>query len=175
MSSKININKIIVDHIHTLRDYSKVVEYRKNPGKMKKRELYSKSDFFIFFILPIIISIFLLYFEFLPNDNTLIGLVTSLSIFSALLFNLLLIIYDIMQKTTNNKVKKELLREMYSNISFCILIAICTTIFAILGLIIKENIIFLVLSFLVYYLFTLFILTILMVLKRTHALLSREI
>jgi len=47
MSSKININKIIVDHIHTLRDYSKVVEYRKNAGKMKGQMQHSAIGFLL--------------------------------------------------------------------------------------------------------------------------------
>lgn len=174
MSSKINIISIIVDHVNTLRNFDKYLKYQKNPEKMHKYQVYSKIDLFVFFGLPLIISASLGYINIILNDNTLGVIITSLTIFSALLFNLLLIIYDVTQKPTTNQVKKVFLEELYSNISFCILVAIITTIFAVTAIILKIPIVYTIASLIIYYFFTIFMLTLLMILKRAQSLLTQE-
>lgn len=175
MIEKINISKIVIDHISTFKDYS--------TGK------YNFADFFLFFLFPFLIAGILTYFNVVLSENIVNVLVTSLSIFAALLFNLLLLIYDIIQKPddTNNirKLKKNFLKEIYSNISFCILIAIITVILLLISFLNfdnqqiefiyqQSNIFSCIITFFIYYFVMLFIFTLLMILKRVHVLLSKE-
>lgn len=175
MSSKINIFDIIEAHISTLKNYNKVLEYNKDPDNKNRFYVYNKWDFVIFFVLPLILGIFFVYFDLLPIKEILTVLVTSLSVFTALLFNLLLLAFDIMRKPTTNPTRKIFLEEIYANVSFCILIAITTISMSVLSIIFLGNcIIYHILSFFVYYFSILFILTLLMVLKRIYALISTE-
>jgi len=165
MFRKINVLNIVRDHISTLRDY-----------KTKK---VSISDLFLFSLSPALISVLFLVFSGVMDETMVTLLTTSLSIFAALLFNLLLIIYDAVRKEESlnsaNNLRKPYLKEVFNNISFCIL----TSVLAIVLLLIysQVSIFFLqyLLTFFSYYLVALFILTLFMVLKRTHILLSKEI
>ena len=166
MFDKINIIKIVKDHISTLKDY--------------RTDKYKIGDFFLFFGIPFLIVVILVFFNILLTSKLISLLITSLSIFAALLFNLLLLIYDVVQKAKNGsknaRIKIRFLKEVYSNISFCILIAVLSV--AILILIsIFNNITTLIYFFnwIAYYLIILFLLTLLMILKRIHVLLYREV
>jgi hypothetical protein len=92
MIEKINVFRIFKDHITTLKKYDN--------AKISKR------DITLFFVLPILISIILVYMRILLNDNGINILITSFSIFMALLFNLLLLIYDIVCKEIKWKILK---------------------------------------------------------------------
>ena len=116
MSNKINIINIVRDHISTLKDFDK--------------DAYSISDLSIFFILPLIVSSIILFFNIILSNELVNVLVMSLSVFAGLLFNLLLLVYDIMRKSGSGDrpLKGALLKELYSNISFGILISVITII-----------------------------------------------
>jgi hypothetical protein len=180
MIEKINISRIIKDHINTLKDY--------------EAGTYYAWDFIIFFFTPLVVSIILISYHVIIDKDMANALVTSLSIFAALLFNLLLLIYDITRKDLkreeagNNKVKTDLLKQIFCNISFSILVsvfAISLLLLVFLNISINTSIIgrsiavtntqvnsFL--SIFIYYLTTSFILTLFMVLKRVHVLLKGE-
>lgn len=163
MLSKINIWRIITDHLATLKDADKG-----RPGF---------SDFFLFLLLPCGGAVVIVFvFHKLLSDNLINILITSLSIFVGLLLNLLVIIFDIINKITERKteeLKKMFLREIYSNISFSILNSLITIGFLVVALIdqpeIKMAANVLADTFLI-----LFGLTLLMILKRVHVLLSNE-
>ena len=165
MFDKVNVSKIIRDHISTLKDY--------------RTNKYKIGDFILFFVTPLFFAVIFPYFNILLTHNLISILITSLSIFAALLFNLLLLIYDIVQKSKNeNRLKIKFLKEIYSNISFCILIAIWAVVFLILISISDSRcstLIFLSFNFIAYYLMVLFLLTLFMVLKRIHVLLYKEV
>ena len=105
---------------------------------------------------------------------------TSLSIFAALLFNLLLLIYDVTGRSAGsiggtNRLRQDVLSEVFSNISFAILVAMVAIISVLILLMVDgsppaER----ALSAITYYLVTLFLLTLLMLLKRVHTLLQHE-
>jgi hypothetical protein len=167
--SKINISQILKDHFKTLRN--------------QETNRISGGDIFTFIALPIIVSLIILYvIGFILDKDASSILITSLSVFSALLFNLLLLIYDIVKReervsnTKDSPLTAKLLREIYSNISFSILISvICVSVLLITLLNIKAIWFNQIISFFVYYLVIQFLLTIFMVLKRVHVLLSQEI
>ena len=164
MFDKINVAKIVRDHVATLKSF--------------ETDKYRSSDFILFFFFPLLLSGILVYFKFILGKDFINILATSLSIFAALLLNLLLLIYDILRKSDktdiNYKLKATFLKEIYANISFCILISILTIVFLIIAsLDIKE--LESILAFVIYSLVFVFVLTLFMVLKRVHILLSKEV
>jgi hypothetical protein len=182
MFEKINVCSIIKDHLVTLKNY--------NDSELNETSNPSIEDIFIFFISPLIIAAIIVYFHFVLTKDIISILVPSLSIFAALLFNLLLLIYDITRNKNNNdeeseitKLKQSFLKQIYSNISYSILVAVIAVAFSVityfyLTCIGKENTpssyIILPMSFGVYFLGIQFILTLLMILKRIHVLLAKE-
>jgi hypothetical protein len=168
MFSKINIVKILKDHFKTLKNT--------NTNKI------SLSDYFMFFILPLIFALIYYYFDITMSDDLIKSLLTIFSVFVGLLFNLLILIYDIVNKNnhknknephTNMPIRKKFLQEIFSNISFTIFMSI---VIVILLLVTFTNNCFIksASSLLSVYLMFLFILTLLMILKRIHVLLSKE-
>ncbi len=165
MFSKINVSSIVKDHISTLKDY-----------KTKK---YLILDFILFFGVPLIIAVLVFIYLGKISDTAVIVLTTSLSIFAALLFNLLLLVYDSIRKeekqSTTDKPRALLLRQLFNNISFGILVSVLAiTLLIIYAQNLSFCILWQIISFLSYYLITLFILTLLMILKRAHILISGE-
>ncbi|ACK67046.1 conserved hypothetical protein [Rippkaea orientalis PCC 8801] len=180
MFTKISVIDIIKDHISTLKK-----------GRTNK---ISYSDIILFFLLPAVISSIIVYLGIPLNDGLVNALITSFAIFSALLFNLLLLVYDISEKNSeettssdpveNNRIdtRRKLLREIYVNVSFSILVSIVTVVI-LLTYFLKPNKcqfwMFDICSiqwlrvFIVYYLAIQFILTLFMILKRIYKLLSK--
>lgn len=164
MFSKINIIGIIRDHVSTLKDYK--------TGK------YSIEDFFLFFFVPLLISGLVLWLSGIMNKTTVVAITTSISIFAALLFNLLLLVYDAVRKEENlqnpNSEKIRFLKQVFTNISFCIVVSVFSIItLLIFSQISSSCITQYILSFVSYYFVSLFILTLMMILKRTHILLKK--
>lgn len=178
MFEKINPSRIIIAHLGTLR----------HAGKKQ----ISKSDVFLFFGLTLAMALTLFYFGFQLSAAAVGVLVTALSVFAGLLLNVLLLIYDIMSKSptaheraNNSKTQKEeqmdslkatILLETYHNISFAIFLAVATLSFLVFTVFIPErwDSIKEFASILVFWLVLVFLTTLLMILKRVHGLLSKE-
>jgi len=171
MLSKIDIFKILKDHFDTLRDF--------NTGDI------SKKDCATFFIVPLFISSIFEYLGYFISENLAIALITAFSIIIGLLLNLLIIIFDIVNKTDrrnggedktprkDDALKLKFLKEIYSNISFTIFISIFNVIILLFTFTnIKE--LKSISDFLSVYIMSCFIFTLLMILKRIHILLSKE-
>lgn len=176
MLDKVNISLIIKKHFSTFQD--------------EKTGEKDYVDHLIFIYIPIIISIVLAYFFHDLEKFTTI-LITSLSIFTGLLFNLLLLTYDLIKRNENEKsikngediktkkdnditIKGRLLKQIFSNISYSILISIFAILFLLLSFAWNNCYYNITLSSIIYFLVINFFLTLLMVLKRTHNLLSSE-
>ena len=186
MFTKISIVDIVTDHISTLRD-----------GRTGKIYI---PDIILFFILPAIVSGVMAYLGISLSDNLVNALITSFSIFSALLFNLLLLVYDISGKKSEqikgsdqSKItdpleikrigqKNKLLREIYVNVSFSILVSIICVVILLTYFLKPTTCEFWVINlcllkplftFVVYFLAVQFILTLFMVLKRIYKLLAK--
>ena len=181
MFDKISIANIIKDHISTLRN--------------NKTRKISYLDITLFFLLPFFISGFIVYLGISLNDALVNALITSLSIFSALLFNLLLLVYDVSEKksylpeTTDpvenkRRIKtRELLREIYINISFSILVSIISVSTLLIYFLKVSSCVFLsinicsfqwLLALVIYYLIIQFALNLFMILKRIYILLAKS-
>ena len=169
MLDKVNVIKIVSDHFKTFRNY--------------RTKRYRPSDFILFLGGPIgVASVLLFYFGDLPQN--LIGVVvTSLSVFTALLLNLLMAAYTVarnsmpLQSEQKKQIRKQLLHEVFSNISFAVLVAVLTAVLVLcFGMIDKEAFSLLIsaLNFLIYFLGSLFLLTLFMLLNRIYSLLQNE-
>ncbi len=167
MSSKFSVYKIVYDHVNTLYNYD-----------TKKRD---KLAIFIDLILPLLIAILLIFFRIIIMEREFTVILTAFSVFAALLLNLMILIYSIVNKEKEKDEGKQdvekikLLKETYENIQFTVLISIIIIVFILLMLFLPFYIYLeLILSFVVYYLIFTFIFTLFMVLKRTHSIMSNE-
>jgi|GEM_PF-923141 hypothetical protein len=171
MFSKINISCVLIDHLDTLRDF-----------RTKK---ISASDILLFAGIPAVVAAALLYFHVYLTDGAVTTLLACFSILTGLLFSILLLILDLVQKEpekkdehaadkANRKNKSQLLRETFSNISYCVLLAILLAIISVGGIICIQWV-RIVISAIIFFGSANFVLTMLMVLKRIHVLLANEV
>ena len=168
MIGKIDVRQIVSDHFSTLTN--------------ENTKRTSFADCVLFFALPTAVAAGLISFHLIFGRTIGGVLITALSIFAGLLFNLLLLIFDIgnkprAQQEKLSPIKIRFLREIYSNISYSILIALLTIVvllihFGFLVLGIRPSMY--LTAFLVYAMTGNFVLTLLMVLKRVHKLLAEE-
>jgi hypothetical protein len=133
---------------------------------MNKRD---NGDIALFFIFPILLSAVLIWQEVRINADAAEILVTIVSIFAGLLFNLLVLLYDAMRKTHDEYdgtilTKIKFLREISINVSYEILVAIVTVGITLLCLL-ENKPIQAIMSFLTFYFFQHFTLTLLMILN----------
>lgn len=157
---KVNIILIIQNHLATLKN-----------DNSKKPEA---SDYFTFLFIPIVVSAILIYFKVLLSSEAINILITTLSILVGLLFNVIVLIFDIIKRDASNKTKNLVLKELFSNISFTILISILTITFTLFTFF-ENSLAKVIFTGIVYFLLSLFMLTVLMILKRMHKLFSNEI
>lgn len=173
MLERINIIKIIKDHLGTLR------------GLNQTSKRVHWKDLFLFFILPFVIA-FLLVWKGYSFEEELGNLIAAISIFGGFLFNLLAIIYSQMESikkdatTENDKVKKIFINEIHINISFCIVLSILIVITLLLTKIDIPQFEYLyILEKLIiglnYFLMMLFLLTLTMILNRVYILLKKGV
>lgn len=164
--TKINIGQIFVAHIDTLRDDS--------------TNKYSFADFFTLYIVPAALGTILAFLVLLPLSlNT--SLITFLSIFAALLFNLLVLVLDAVrkekEKTASNERLLVLLKQTYANIAYGVVIALL----GVIGMLVPYGFDKLeerpdahfALSIAIYFLTIHFLFVLAMVLKRMDAILKR--
>ncbi len=117
MSQKINIIEIVKGHIGTLRD-----------SNSKKLNF---ADTFTFFILPCVIAAFGIIVKFELTKALISLLINFGAIFTALLLSVLVLVYDQENKVHSENrdsdlysLKIQLLRELYYNICFAIIASI---------------------------------------------------
>lgn len=184
MSSKLNIIEILAGHCRTL-------------SGVNRRPLL--SDKLCFFGAPTLIAAIGICFRLSLNESQISLLVNFGAIFTALLLSVLVLVYDQENKSRSIKsslensgkavppgydVRIELLRELYLNLSYSILIALLLIAICFLGSLIGDIQIYkplkLTLSTVSFtpialFLVTNLMLTIVMVVKRLHILLTTEI
>lgn len=166
--SKINVNEIFISHLKTLKNY--------------RQTSYSVADIFIFFVFPIFTSAVVVFLNFRLTKDFAGILINFFAILAGLLFNLLVLVYEVISKAVKqgnsyqeNVLSLDRLEEISANISFEIVLSIFSLILLTISVAFLEGIPNIVLSFVVFYLVSLFILTLFMILKRVHKLLAEEI
>jgi hypothetical protein len=170
--NKINVVRIILSHLETLRDHS--------TGRR------SWPDIIFFFGVPLIVCGVALYFKWSLYVDALNALLAAFSIFAGLLLNLLILIYtfasDRNHPTGLARVRKEVVRQLHDNIAFSVLIAMTIAVVALVGVAqlkvrdpsnpVHTGPLF---TFFLIYLTGNFVLTMLMILKRIYILLNQEL
>lgn len=166
--SKIDISGIFVNHLDTLKNYGS--------------SSYSVADILVFFILPGIFSIAIVYGGLRLNPSLISILINVFAIFASLLFGLLILIYSVAPKTVKdsntlaeNTLALNRLEAIAFNVSFEVLLSILTVLLLLISVAFDKGVPNIVSSLAVIYLVALFTLTLFMILKRVHKLLDEEI
>ena len=170
---KIDIRRIVVAQVHTLRDNS--------------TQTYSGPDLALFFGLPVALGVAGGYYGWKFNGDVLNALLAAFSIFAGLLLNLLILVYTFSSQTEHpaalTKIRMALIKELHDNIAYSILVSIVIVVVAMVsvaylkmherppepaftGKWVTGVIIFLTMNF---------ILTLLMILKRIYVMLNQTI
>jgi hypothetical protein len=145
MFTLINVSHIVTSHYSSLKEDSK-----------------QKFIVLLFFIIPLLITLLLIHFEKLLIESSVDSLITAFAIFTALLLNVIFIIYDIMkkeemfiksreskqeqadltskemEKKSNDKRKRSLIVHLCDNSLYSLLISIVILIILIIGSIIQA-------------------------------------
>ena len=187
MSSKINNLNVLSGHLSTLRNLK--------TGKI------SKTDITTFYIIPLLIAICLAYNSVGLSKEIVTILVTAGALFTGLLLNLLILVYD--QKGKLPKVNSDddnwneiqtrhtVLNELYYNISYSTLLSLLLVPFSVIYLMVKDlnipitidalslpnitiNVSMFVISPILVLIGINLVLTIMMVIKRIYILLTTE-
>jgi len=180
---KINIIDIVGEHFKTLNDFEVCDDIALND---KRKIKISREDFLIFIVFPILISLVLVVF--MPKlDIQVHSLSVSIfAIFSALLLNVQIALFSIyhrnwrrsndanLQKMQIRKMdeRRDLLKELNTNISYSIILSCFAVTYFFILYIFKLN--SHIWNFFCYLIFFHFFLTLLMVIKRAHALFNQE-
>ena len=158
---KFDITEVVIDHLNTLRDYRN--------GKI------SALDIAVTFFAPLIVSIWAVPFFGMSYHNQEGNIIIALSVFAALLFNLMILILD--KNKNTSELEQSQLNEIYYNISYCILVALFDIALLLLLSIINTSSIEIVLCtirFLSFFLLLNFFLTMLLILKRMHKVIKNK-
>lgn len=180
MSTKVNVNKIITQHFDTFRNES------------DKRSLL---DWLLMVVIPMIFSLGVVFAGLSISTDFYSNIVTAGSIFTGLLLNLLVLVYDQKTKLLDLNIKgdepgyvkfalrKRIINEVHYNISYCIVICLLSIVISVIAssLIVNNaidlmvygiNIAPWIIDFPLVFLGVHIILTVLMILKRVHQLIS---
>ncbi|TWR30343.1 hypothetical protein FPZ43_05220 [Mucilaginibacter pallidiroseus] len=169
MLSRINIFKIVQDHLKTLRSNNSDSNW------------ISRGDALLFFLSPIIISAILTYKRVKLIDHTT-DLITAVSILGGFLFNFLAIVYGLMDKlktdSQENALKRKFVKEIHVNISFNILLSLVLLLILIIYSYQPKDSCFrlfdYIVSPLIYFFLILFTLTMVMILNRVYIIMKKE-
>ena len=157
--NKINLGEIVLGHIKTLiNDNDKKMDF---------------DDIFTFVVIPIIFAFLMTVFDINIAEEASTIIITALSIFVGLLFNVIVLLFDILKRDNSNKTKNEVLKQLLTNISFTICLSILIILLSLINLS-KIDIIVVIVDGIIYGLLALFFFTLLMVLKRMYALFMNE-
>lgn len=172
--TKLNIFRILNDHISTLKDYGK-----------KRVSLF---DAFTFFVFPALVSAVLVFFNIRLSAEFANLLITVFSIFAGLLFNLQILMFDVIGKVSDTKMlptglnsqqslnrRLFLLESVSFNISFEVLLCLFGVLLLAISTLFQNSLVQIIVSVTAFYVVILFSLTLAMVLRRIHGLLSDEI
>jgi len=169
--NKLNVSRIVSEHFATLTD--------------ARTGLLSWGDVFEFFGLPALIAGAAIWFGVRFNYNVLSAILTAFSIFAGLLLNLLMLVFSFAEKAQNGGIladtRRKLLRELHSNVSFSILVSVIVVIVAVVAVVrvnptpSETRLTGATMTSLLTYLMSNFLMTVLMILKRMHVLLTQSI
>lgn len=160
MLNKINVLRIITGHFKTLRNA--------NTGKA------GFDDILTFLLIPVIVSFLLVFFDVLLPKGAISIIIGVLSILIGLLFNVIVIVFDIIKRDSTKKLKNQILNELLTNISFSIILSIFIIIITLITFF-KVRWLCIATNALVYFLLVVYLMTVLMIVKRMYLLFLNEL
>ncbi len=179
---KINVASIFTDHLRTLRQY----EPDEGLHDTKSDLRISREDFLLFFLVPgLLAAIGTAVGANLDKDAYGMS-ISVFAIFSGLLLNVQIALFSVYQRTWTTLTDKNLdelkqkklqsrnllLSEVNTNISYLVIISCAAVSIFFLAYMMKSS--STVMSYISLYIYSHFILTLLMVIKRAHALFDNE-
>lgn len=156
---KINVLKILTNHFSTL-----VNDNTKRPDV---------TDWLTFFIIPLIGAAALSYLDIKLSDRVTGLVITTLSILVGLLFNVVVILFDIIKRDNSINLKNRLLEQLLTNICYTIFVSLLIIFLTVISFFDNQCWVFIV-TFFIFFLLFHFAFTILMVLKRIYTLFLNE-
>lgn len=160
MDLKIGVKRILYGHFET---------FKTNKGEVLG------WDVVCFLLLPAIVSGILLYYKIYLKTDYLNIFISALSIFVGLLFNVIVVMFDIAKKDKIRRAKLDLIRDVVINISFAILTSVLAILTSLLTQIELNGAYKIVSNFINYFLLINFVLTLLMILKRMYVVFVDEL
>lgn len=157
---RINVTAIIRNHLASLKNV--------NTGKSEF------SDFILFLFLPILMAGTLIFFKVTLTEGMINILITSLSIFIGLFFNVLVLIIGTLVKNATENLEKKILQELIDNVSYTIIISMLSILFGIFSIGFK-GIMGSVFNGVTFFILFHFLMTVLLVLKRIYLLFTHQL
>lgn len=179
MFEKISLGRVVREHLGTLTDYRQSAQDQEQIVGQTSGAT-SQSDLALFYLAPSCLGVVAALSGCVVTDSLASATITAFSIFAGLLFNVLGLVFELQRRNLSEPHRHHFsdanrragLREIQANVSYCILVAVLCILLALLSYLITaawaQNLIAAMLTVLV----SNFILTLLMVLKRMHALLA---
>jgi hypothetical protein len=169
MIDKIDLRPIIRAHFRTFRNF--------------ESQKVSPGDYLLFVVLPAALTAVLVAVGVRLRPQSVGILVAALAVFAGLFFNLVILVADLAVRGEDQpptrerrlRIKSRVLVEVHANVSFAILVSVlCLACLAALGfegplagrIVLESFALFLIIQF---------FLTLLMILKRMHALIGAEV
>ncbi len=137
MMNKINISNLIKEHFDTF--------YLNNAKKDNKQK--DVKTLGLFFILPGIISLVIIFFFGNIGDSLSNSLLTCLSILSPLMFGFFPFIYELIDNDDVNPKSRVLIREFKANVLFTMLLSFISLAFILIWTLVNNNLDFCILYF----------------------------
>jgi hypothetical protein len=139
-----------------------------------RRNKVSLMECIFTLLLPICISFLMVVvcqIKLKTASINLIGnIMTAFSIFTGLLFNVLVLIYSLIKPNESNQQRIKVLKQTFSNVSFGVLLSLLLVILSMFYELINN----VFLDGIIYFLVTLFLMVLFMILKRVYLLINIE-
>jgi hypothetical protein len=157
--ARIDVSDIVQNHLKSLSN-----------ANTTKSEF---SDYLIFLIIPILVAVILPVLKIFLSDTIINIIITSLSIFVGLFFNVIVLIISTMCTKEDDPIKKQFLTEIIDNISYIIFISLVTIVTCIFA---SQNVdlIHQILNGICFFFLVHFFMTMLLVLKRIYKLFKHQ-
>lgn len=154
MAYKIDIRIIVKDHLKTLVNDA--------DGKPDWR------DYLFFLIIPLIIPAFLVYYDIRIEKDFINSMISGLSIYVGLSLNLIMLLFEIVQKKDTSNFKKDVAKELTANLSFNVLLSILAIIFSVVTLFDKYHCLRLISNYTTFFILVQMFFLLLLILKRMY-------
>ena len=147
---------------------------------MLKKDATSLILVILYLFIPLGMSLILIYEKLVLSPESIKTLITAFSIFTGFIINVILIIFDIIKRSTKNRerIHEELIVHLYYNSLYELTISIFLLIFSLFSYFTYPKLNELcvtILSFILYFILMNFLITLLQITKMIFVLLNKEI